>query len=154
MPDITVRTSLIVGFPGETQEDFDILENFIKDVQFDRLGVFTYSKEEDTPAFKMEGQVASRVKKQRQKRLMDIQAGISKDKNQSKLGKVYEVLVEGIAEDGIFYYGRTRSDAPDIDGVFYMTSPFPLETGKLVRAKVLDTGDYDLTGEVIDESGK
>lgn len=154
IPGLVLRTSLIVGFPGETEEDFEELRSFVEKYKFDRLGVFMYSKEEDTPAALMKDQVPARIKKLRHSRLMQLQQPISAGKNSGRLGQKYKVLVEGVAEDGIFYYGRSYAEAPDIDGLIYFTSEEPLETGQMVMVKILDSGQYDLTGEVKNESAK
>lgn len=154
IPGIVIRTSLIVGFPGETEEDFEILKEFVGEAGFDRLGVFTYSKEEDTPAAKMKHQVPKKIKQERHDQIMKLQSTLAAEKNQARLGQVYEALVEGVSEDGIFYYGRTYAEAPDIDGTVYFTSPEPLEAGRFVNIKILNIQDYDLIGEVIDESTK
>ena len=151
---LVVRTSLIVGFPGETEDDFKKLAAFIEKYKFDRLGVFMYSKEEDTPAALMKDQVPSGVKKSRHSGLMRLQQKISSDSNSSRLGKEYKVLVEGVAEDGIFYFGRSYAEAPDIDGIIYFTSGRPLDAGMMVTVKILNSGQYDLTGEVKDESAQ
>lgn len=154
VPDIFIRTSLIVGFPGEEPEDFDMLYDFVKESRLDRVGVFTYSKEEDTPAARMKPQVNKRIKVQRYKKLMELQQGISVEKNRERLGKMYKVLVEGVAEDGIFYYGRTSAEAPEIDGMVYFTSQEPLEAGQFVNVKILNIDNYDLIGEVVYESAE
>lgn len=154
IPEIIIRTSLIVGFPGENEEDFKILYNFVARHSFDRLGVFTYSKEEDTPAYKMKPQIKAAVKRSRYNEIMLLQNKIANKKNKMRLGRVYKVLVEGVADDGIFYYGRSYAEAPEIDGVIYFTSQEPLTTGEYVYIKILNTDDYDLIGEVIDESAK
>jgi len=148
IPDIVIRTTMIVGFPGESDEDFRKLEHFIAEYRFDRLGTFMYSKEEGTPACKMKEQIPSRVKRSRYNRLMKIQKGISSELNAKKLGRTYKVLVEGIAEDGIFYYGRSYAEAPGIDGQIYFTSSEPLELNRFADVKILDADEYDLTGEV------
>lgn len=154
IPGLVLRTSLIVGFPGEMEEDFSILEAFIKKYRFDRLGVFMYSKEEDTPAAKMHDQIPAKTKKNRYGKLMRLQCLISTENNADRLGKKYKVLVEGIAEDGIFYFGRSYAEAPDIDGLIYFTSNEPLEVGQMVFVKILNSGQYDLTGEVENESAQ
>lgn len=154
VPDIFIRTSLIVGFPGEEPEDFDMLYDFVKESRLDRVGVFTYSKEEDTPAARMKPQVNKRIKVQRYKKLMELQQGISVEKNRERLGKMYKALVEGVAEDGIFYYGRTSAEAPEIDGMVYFTSQEPLEAGQFVNVKILNIDNYDLIGEVVYESAE
>jgi ribosomal protein S12 methylthiotransferase len=151
VPGMFLRTSLIVGFPGEEEEDFNILERFVKLIKFDRLGVFTYSKEEDTPAAKMKPQINKATKTKRYNKIMKLQKEITLEKNKKRLKKDYDVLVEGVAEDGIFYIGRTYAEAPDIDGLIYFTSPEPLNQGDLVRVKILNIDEYDLIGEVINE---
>ncbi len=154
IPGVVIRTTMIVGFPGESEEDFERLEHFISKYRFDRLGTFMYSKEEGTPAYKMKEQIPSRVKKSRYNRLMKIQRRISSELNNEKLGRVYKVLVEGIAQDGIFYYGRSYGEAPGIDGLIYFTSREPLELNQFVNVKILDAGEYDVTGEAQHESTK
>ncbi|EMS71884.1 30S ribosomal protein S12 methylthiotransferase RimO [Ruminiclostridium cellobioparum] len=146
---ISIRTSLIVGFPGETEEDFQQLADFVREFRFDRLGVFTYSKEEGTPAARMKGQIRKNIKLKRQKTILELQNSISKEINAKRIGKVYKAIVDGIADDGIFYYGRTYAEAPEIDGTVYFTSPEPLETGCFVETRILNSEDYDLIGEVI-----
>ncbi len=146
---ISIRTSLIVGFPGETEEDFQQLADFVREFRFDRLGVFTYSKEEGTPAARMKGQIRKNIKVKRQKTILELQNSISKEINAKRIGKVYKAIVDGIADDGIFYYGRTYAEAPEIDGTVYFTSPEPLETGCFVETRILNSEDYDLIGEVI-----
>ena len=152
--DIVIRTSLIVGFPGETEEDFEQLKSFVRKFRFDRLGVFTYSKEEGTPAAKMQGQIKKNIKVKRQEAILEIQNTISAEVNAKRNGKVYKAIVDGIADDGIFYYGRTYAEAPEIDGMIYFTSPEPLDTGSFVDVKILNSEDYDLIGEVINELAK
>lgn len=146
---ISIRTSLIVGFPGETEEDFQQLADFVREFRFDRLGVFTYSKEEGTPAARMKGQIRKNIKVKRQKTILELQNSISKEINAKRIGKVYKAIVDGIADDGIFYYGRTYAEAPEIDGTVYFTSPEPLEIGCFVETRILNSEDYDLIGEVI-----
>ena len=154
IPDIVIRTTLIVGFPGEDEKDFRVLYGFVKRHQFDRLGVFPYSKEEGTPAYDMKPQIKRSVKESRLSDIMQLQKEIVKEKNNARLNKVYTVLVEGVAEDGLFYTGRSYGEAPDIDGLIYFTSKEPLEFGNFVEVKILNVDDYDLIGEVINESSK
>lgn len=154
VPEVMLRTSIIVGFPGETEEDFEILKEFVKDFKFDRLGVFEYSKEEDTPAAKMKGQIPQKVKQDRRELLMSLQQAITASINNTRIGKVYKTIVEDVSDDGIFYYGRTYSEAPDIDGLVYFTSQEPLEAGEFVNVKILNIDNYDLVGEVVYESSK
>ncbi len=151
---IILRTSLIVGFPGEDEKDFESLYEFVKKYRFDRLGVFMYSKEEDTPAAKMKPQITKKLKKQRYDRLMKMQQLISFEKNKERLGKEYTVLAEGVADDGIFYYGRSYQEAPDIDGLIYFTSLEPVQIGEFVTVRILTNEKYDLVGEVKDESAQ
>lgn len=152
IPDVVIRTTVITGFPGETEKDFDILAEFIEKYKFDRLGTFMYSKEEGTAAYDMRGHIPAKVKRSRYDRLMKIQKRISAELNRQRLGRVYKVLVEGVADDGIFYYGRSYAEAPEIDGLIYFTSNEPLELNRFVNVRILDTGEYDLTGEAQHES--
>ncbi len=152
VPGIIIRTTIIVGFPGETEADFKILSDFIEKYRFDRLGVFMYSKEEGTSASRMQQQVKAGVKRSRYEKLMRVQSQISAELNSNRLGKTYKVMVEGVSEDGIFYYGRSYAESPDIDGLLYFTSTEPLEGNQMVNVKILDCGEYDLTGEVKHES--
>lgn len=151
IPDVVVRTSIIVGFPGETENDFEQLCEFLSNEKLYRAGVFTYSKQESTPASRMKNQVPERIKLQRYDKIMTIQKSIIKEINMQRMGKIYQVLVEGVAEDGIFYYGRSYAEAPDVDGLIYFTSKDPLESGEFVNVKILNIDDYDLIGEVVNE---
>lgn len=154
IPEIVIRSSIIVGFPGETKEDFDLLLQFIKDTHFDKLGVFVYSKEEDTPAANMTNQIKKVVKNRRYNILMNAQKEISRNINNNKNGKVFNCIVDGVADDGIFYFGRTYCEAPEIDGNVYFTSLNELKIGEFVNIKILNTEEYDIIGEVVDESSK
>lgn len=145
MPDIHIRTTLITGFPGETEEDFDELVEFVEEVEFQRLGVFTYSREEGTAAAEFEKQIDEETKKQRQEAIMLRQQEISLKSNRSKIGQVLEVLVEGQEEDGS-YIGRSRYDAPEIDNGVLFTSHQQRKPGELVHVLVQDGYDYDLVG--------
>lgn len=149
--DVIIRTSIIVGFPGESEEDFDVLKEFVQKVEFDRLGVFRYSREEGTPAYSMREQVSKEVKDKRYHDIMTIQNEISKRKCLGRLGRTYETIVEGVADDGIFYEGRTAKEAPDIDGKVYFTSNRELAIGDFVLTKIVNADDYDLIGVVVDE---
>ena len=151
VPDIILRTTLITGFPGETEEDFRILKDFIKAYPFDRLGVFAYSREEGTPAAKMKNQVKEAVKQKRRDEILLLQQDIAIPLIENRVGKTYEVLVEGVAEDGIFYFGRSYGEAPEIDPVIYFTSPEPLNIGSFVSVRILTRDDMDLVGEVVFE---
>lgn len=154
IPGLVLRTSLIVGFPGEDDKDFKILYDFVKKFEFDRLGVFTYSREEGTPAYDLKPQIKKSVKDSRRSDIMQLQKEIAFAKNENRLNKVYKTLVEGVSDDGIFYYGRTYMEAPDIDGSIFFTSPEPLTKGEFVNVKILNIDDYDLIGEVTNESSK
>lgn len=147
IPDIHIRTTLITGFPGEGKEEFEELEDFVEIQKFERLGVFTYSKEEGTPAAKMSGQVREDTKKRRKDILMTKQLEISLASNEEKVGKVLEVLVEEIDEDGS-YIGRSRYDAPEIDNSIIFTSGSPCKPGDIVPVKITDAFDYDLVGKM------
>src|SRR5690606_5858136 len=121
IPNIIIRTTFIVGFPGEEEIHFQELYNFVKNIKFDKLGVFTYSREEGTPAYNFDSQVEEIVKQNRRNKLMELQQKISYELNQQKIGKVYLTLVEEICEEGI-YIGRTYMDSPEIDGFVYIYS--------------------------------
>ena len=154
VPELIVRTTIIVGFPGENDDDFDVLYKFVEDSQFDKLGVFMYSKEEGTPASKLKPQVGKKVKEKRHNMIMALQRKISAQKNINRLGNTFAAIVEGISEDGIFHYGRTYAEAPDIDGFVYFTSAEPLKEGEFTNVKILNSEDYDLIGEVTNEFTK
>jgi len=149
IPDIILRTSLITGFPGESEDDFQILKNFIRENPFDRLGVFAYSREEGTPAAKMKGQLDEKTKRRRRDEILSIQQEIAIDGMKKRIGKIYQVLVEGVADDGIFYYGRSYGEAPEIDPVIYFTSEEPLEAGTFVDVHILNMEQPDLIGHVV-----
>jgi ribosomal protein S12 methylthiotransferase len=137
VPDIIIRTSLIVGFPGETENDFDLLFDFVKKTKFDRLGVFSYSKEDGTKAALMENQIQKSVKEKRNKTIMKLQNEISKASNKERINQECEVIVDGLSENGKLYYGRTYGEAPDIDWVVFFESNRKLQIGDIVKAKIL-----------------
>ncbi|MFA5634300.1 MAG: 30S ribosomal protein S12 methylthiotransferase RimO [Anaerovoracaceae bacterium] len=149
MPDIHIRTTLITGFPGETREDAQIMEDFVENMRFERLGVFAYSKEEGTPAASMHDQVPKKVKLARRDRLMRLQQQISLEDNLLKIGHVYEVLVEEQEEEN--YIGRTVYDAPEIDNKVIFTSGRRLLPGEFALVKIEDGFDYDLMGHTVTE---
>lgn len=153
IPDIAIRTTLIVGFPGETEEDFEELREYVIKTRFNRLGVFTYSREEDTPADRLPGHLDDEIKEQRQIEIMKEQEEISKELSAESIGKTYDVLIEEYVEDGL-YIGRTYMDSPEIDGIVYVDSMNELEIGNFVKVKIKDALEYDLIGDVEDESGK
>lgn len=150
MPDIAIRTTLIVGFPGETEEEFQDLTQFVKDLKFDRLGVFSYSQEDGTPAGTMDNQIADEVKEARRDSIMEIQKDIAAALCEKEVGSVVQVLVEGKLPEEEIYCGRTRRDAPDIDGLVFMKADYELYSGEFVTVKIREAGDYDLMGDVID----
>ncbi len=145
---ITLRTTMIVGFPGETDEQFEELLQFVKQTRFDRLGAFTYSPEEGTPAAEMPGQIDEETKNKRLDELMLLQQAISYDINQSRVGREYEVLVEGRDDDGAFW-GRSQLESPESDGVIKLKSETELTPGSYVRVRVTDCDAYDLMGVVL-----
>lgn len=149
IPDIVIRTTLIVGFPGEKAAEFNELYDFVEDMKFDRLGVFSYSKEEGTPAALIKPQVRSDVKERRQEAVMQLQQSISLEKNLKRIGDIYEVLVEeGPDEEGA-YLGRTQYDAAEIDNGVIFTSDRLITPGEFVKVKITDAFDYDLVGEAL-----
>ena len=151
IPDIVLRTSLITGFPGETQEDHEELMRFVDEMEFDRLGVFTYSAEEDTPAASMSEQVDEEVKKDRQAELMELQQDISLDKGNEKIGRDMLVMIEGKVADENAYVGRTYGDAPNVDGYIFVNTDTELMSGDLCQVHVTGALEYDLIGELKDE---
>ena len=148
IPDIVIRTTFIVGFPGETDEDFTELCEFVNEHRFDHVGVFTYSREEGTPAYKME-QIDEQIKLDRYDILMRDQLIINEENNQKKLGKTIKVLCEGFDAVGETYYGRSEADAPDIDGKIYFTGKKGIEAGTFVEVEINEVLEYDLFGKIV-----
>ena len=150
IPDVTLRTSLIVGFPGETEEEFEELKQFIKTAKFDKLGTFMYSKEEGTPAEKLSNQIHGNTKKSRYNQIMKEQKGISEEIQKSKIGKEYEVLIEDKSFDGKYLIGRTMQDVPEIDGLVYIKNEKENQdlVNKFVKCKIIETNEYDLIGQL------
>ena len=148
IPDIVLRTTLISGFPGETQEDHEELMGFVDEMEFDRLGVFTYSPEEDTPAATMPDQVAEEVKEARRDEIMELQQEISYEHTQQLVGKTIKVMVEGYLFEDDIYVGRSYMDAPKVDGCVFINSPEELMTGDFVYVKITQGREYDVIGEV------
>ena len=145
IPNVTLRTSLIVGFPGENQKDFDELCEFVRMAKFDKLGAFTYSKEDGTPASRLKEQIHPMTKKSRYNKIMKLQQEISKENEKKNIGRELEILIEGITPDKKYYVGRSYMDVPDIDGVAYVKNTSNEDLiGKYVKAKVVDVKDYDL----------
>ena len=149
MPDITLRTTLITGFPGETKEQHKELLEFINDMEFDRLGVFTYSPEEGTPAAEFPDQIDEETKKEWQADVMELQEEIIFDKNEEMKGRELYVFIEGKVSDENAYIGRTYRDAPDVDGYIFINTDEELMTGDIVRARVTGAYEYDLIGELL-----
>lgn len=147
IPDVVIRTTFIVGFPGEGEEEFETLAEFVNEIEFDRLGVFTFSPQEGTPAFDMEGQVDEDVKTRRGEVIMQDQYSIMEEKNNEKIGKTYKVVVEEYDGYSDSYTGRTYMDAPEIDGLVKFTSQKDLDIGDFVDVEIFDVEDYDLIGE-------
>ena len=151
IPDIALRTTLISGFPGETEEDQEEVMQFVDEMEFERLGVFAYSQEEDTPAAEFPDQIPQELKEERRDEIMELQQEISYEKSQSMIGKVLEVMIEGKVADENAYVGRTYMDAPGVDGLIFINTDLDLMSGDFVRAKVTGALEYDLIGEICDE---
>ena len=150
IPDVTLRTSLIVGFPGETEKDFEELREFVKKAKFDKLGAFMYSKEEGTPAARLPEQIHGNTKKARYNKIMAIQQKISKENLEKKIGKVYEALIEDISFDGKYLIGRTKQDVPEEDGIIYIKNEGLTNVmNKFVNTEIINVKDYDLIGKII-----
>ena len=149
IPDIAIRTTLITGFPGETKEQQEELMDFVDQMEFDRLGVFTYSPEEDTPAARMPDQIPEEVKEDRKAQLMELQQEIAFDRAEQMKGREMLVLIEGKVADENAYVGRTYMDAPGVDGLIFVQTEEELMTGDFVKVKVTGALEYDLIGEVL-----
>ena len=151
IPDISLRTTLITGFPGETQEQHEELKDFVDEMEFDRLGVFTYSPEEDTPAATMTEQIPEEVKEERQAELMELQQEIAFDLAEDMVGREVLVMIEGKVADENAYVGRTYGDAPNVDGYIFVNTDMELMSGDLCQVHVTGALEYDLIGELKDE---
>lgn len=150
IPGVVIRTTLMVGFPGETGEDFDELYNFVKETKFDKLGAFTYSKEEGTPAARLKEQIHPMTKKSRYNRIMKLQQEISKENEKKQLGKELEILIEDITKDKKYYIGRSYMDVPGIDGIAYVENNTKENLiGKYVKARVIEVKEYDMILKII-----
>lgn len=150
IPGVVIRTTLMVGFPGETQEDFDELYNFVKETKFDKLGAFTYSKEDGTPAARLKEQIHPMTKKSRYNRIMKLQQEISKENEKKQLGKELEILIEDITKDKKYYIGRSYMDVPGIDGIAYVENNTKENLiGKYVKARVIEVKEYDMILKII-----
>lgn len=150
MPDIAIRTTLISGFPGETQELHDGLVDFVDECEFDRLGVFTYSPEEGTPAAGYEDQVDGELAAKWRDEIMEFQQEISYEKNQELIGSIQRVLIEGYLVEDDVYVGRTYRDAPGVDGIVFVSAPYELMSGSFVDVKITEANEYDLTGVIVE----
>jgi ribosomal protein S12 methylthiotransferase len=149
VPGVALRTALIVGLPGETEQDFQDLLRFVEEQRFERLGVFTYSREEGTEAGRMPGQVPERVKRARLEKVMELQRGISREHQRAMIGRRVEVLVEGASEETEHLLaGRNAQQAPEIDGLTYLNEGVAYP-GEIVTAEITDAGDYDLVARVV-----
>ena len=151
MPDIVIRTTLITGFPGETKEQHEALLEFVDEMEFQRLGVFTYSPEEGTKAADYPNQIEEEEKKRRQDEIMALQQEVSYDNNQKMLGAILEVLVEGYLYEEDIYIGRSYREAPNVDGYIFISAEEEIISGELVRVRITDANEYDLIGEVVYE---
>ncbi len=151
IPGIVLRTTVIAGFPGETEEQFETLLSFVESAQFDRLGAFAYSQEEGTPAARLDGQLPEEVKKERAERILAVQSGISLALQEEKIGIVAQVLVEGYDADELMYFGRSAGDAPEVDNTVYFASEEELEIGDFVCVKILQAASYELIGQAVFE---
>ena len=151
IPDIALRTSLITGFPGETEEDHEELYRFVNEMEFDRLGVFTYSREENTPAAAMPNQIDEEVKEARRDEIMELQQAIAFEKAEDMVGQVLWCMIEGKVADEDVYIGRTYKDAPNVDGYIFVQTSATLMTGDFVKVQVTDSNEYDLIGEIYHE---
>jgi len=150
MPDVALRTSLIVGFPGETAKRFERLLNFVREIKFDHLGVFTYSREEGTKAAKFKSQISEKEKERRREIIMSEQAAISNAINKSLIGSIQEVLIEEKSDPADFsFMGRCRRQAPEIDGITYIKSG-QTQIGKILKCKITEADDYDLFAEILE----
>lgn len=149
VPNIAIRTSIITGFPGETVEDHERLMEFLDEIELDRVGVFTYSKEEGTPAADYPDQVSSELANQWRDEIMELQQEISYDKNETLIGSTLQVIVEGYSPDDDVYVGRTYRDAPNVDGLVFINCDYELISGTIVNVKIYEAGPYDLIGGVV-----
>lgn len=148
VPNVIIRTTVMVGFPGETAQDFDELYEFVKNTKFENLGAFTYSKEEGTPAGRLNDQIHPMTKKARYRKIMEVQQKVSEENLKKLIGKEEKVLIEGITFDEKYYVGRTEFQVPDIDGITYIKNVEELGIGEFVNCKITDSKEYDLVGEL------
>ena len=150
MPDVVIRTTFITGFPGEGEEEFEELDLFVNEMEFDRMGCFAFSAQDGTPAAEMDGQVEEDVKIRRGEILMDDQYLIMQEKNNSRIGEEYDVLVEGYDAYTDTYFGRTYMDAPEIDGTVHFSAEGDYDEGDFVKVEILGVNEYDLVGKAVE----
>ena len=153
-PDIAIRTSLIAGFPGETQEDHEALMAFLDEQELDRVGVFTYSREDGTPAATFENQIDEETAEQWRNEIMELQQEISLDKNETFVGMIMQVIIEGYSSDDDVYVGRTYRDALGVDGLVFVNCDYELMSGQIVDVRINEVGPYDMIGGIVDESAE
>lgn len=153
-PDIAIRTSLIAGFPGETQEEHEALMAFLDEQELDRVGVFTYSREDGTPAATFDNQIDEETAEQWRNEIMELQQEISLDKNETFVGKTMQVIIEGYSSDDDVYVGRTYRDAPGVDGLVFVSCDYELMSGQIVDVRIDEVGPYDMIGGIVDESAE
>ena len=153
-PGIAIRTSLIAGFPGETQEDHEALMAFLDEQELDRVGVFTYSREDGTPAATFENQIDEETAEQWRNEIMELQQEISLDKNETFVGMIMQVIIEGYSSDDDVYVGRTYRDAPGVDGLVFVNCDYELMSGQIVDVRINEVGPYDMIGGIVDESAE
>ena len=151
IPDIALRTTLITGFPGETQEDHEQMMEFVDSMEFDRLGIFTYSPEEGTPAAEMDNQIDEEVKEQWRDEVMELQQEVSLDKSADMVGKTIEVMIEGKISDDEAYVGRSYKDAPNVDGFVFVNTTANLMSGAIVHVEITGAMEYDLIGSLVED---
>lgn len=147
IPDVAIRTAFIVGYPGETEEEFEHLYNFVKNMRFNKMGVFEYSREKGTPSYNMKPQITKKVMHERYKKLMELQQGISKSVNESFIGKTMPCIIENFTDDS-YVVARTQNDAPEVDGVVYIKTDEQLVPGDIELVKIIDCDEYDLIGMI------
>ena len=152
VPNIALRTSLIVGFPNESEHDFNELATFLIDYKLENVGVFSYSQEEDTPAAKMDGQIEEEIKIERKNKLMSIQRDVVKEQIKLKIGNIYDTIID--SNNGEYFIGRSYEMAPEIDGLIYIKKHKGINIGDIIKVKITDVMEYDLIGEIFDEFSK
>ena len=149
IPNVVIRTTFMVGFPGETEDDFNQLYEFVKETKFEKMGAFKYSKEDGTPAEKLKEQIHPKTKQSRYNKLMEIEKKVSKEKLEQKIGNIYEAIIDGISDDGKYYIARSYMDIPDQDGVIFIKNDNKNKVGKFISCKIIDVRDYDFIGKEV-----